>query len=64
MPKLPVVALLSLASLAACDGGSGGVYRNLTGDQTCPGLSPIAQQYVYATPEMPARCGPQLQRPY
>jgi len=64
MTKLPIAAALALVTLAACAEAPNGVYRNLTGDQTCPGLSPIAQQHVYATPDMPARCGPQRQSPH
>ena len=64
MPKAAIAAALVLTSLAACGESSNGVYRNLTGDQSCPGLSPVAQQYVFATPDLPARCGPQVQSPH
>lgn len=58
-----LAALSLILPIAACDTGSG-VYRDLTGDLTCPNLSAVAQPLIVGTERYPVRCGPQTQRPY
>lgn len=59
-----LIATVASLGLAACAEGGNAVYRNLTGSTTCPGLSAVAQEHLFASPERLARCGPQTQSPY
>lgn len=57
--KSGLIAVFGCLVLSGCVDGIHVVNHSYTGTLSCPGLDPVAQQYMHGTPESPVRCGPQ-----